>query len=327
MPGAKAKRKQTRPLKTRGAGVFPHVPVLKDEVLESLAIRADGLYVDATFGRGGHSRAILAALGPAGRLLALDRDPDAIAAGRELAAADPRLQLCHARFSALGELVREQGIQGRVDGILLDIGVSSPQLEDPGRGFGFRVDGPLDMRMDPGAGPSAADWLAAASEAEIADVLWRYGEERASRRIARAICVARAARPLQRTSELAAVIAGVVRGEPGRHPATRSFQAIRIHINREIAELEAVLPVAVSCLAIGGRLCVISFHSLEDRIVKRYLRDHSRVDPALGGLPAVPASAQPDLRLLSRAVRASAAEVAANPRARSAVLRVAERIR
>lgn len=314
-------------MKARGAGVFPHVPVLKDEVLQSLAIRADGLYVDATFGRGGHARGILAALGPAGRVLALDRDPDAVAAGHALAATDPRLTVRHAAFSALGVVAREAGLEGRVDGVLLDIGVSSPQLDDPDRGFGFRTDGPLDMRMDPGSGVGAAEWLAGADEAEIAAVLWRYGEERASRRVARAICVARAARPITRTSELAAVIAGVVRGEPGRHPATRSFQAIRIHINREIDELEAVLPAAVACLAPGGRLCVISFHSLEDRIVKRYLRDHSRVDPALSGLPAVPASALPTLRLCGRAVRASAAELAANPRARSAVLRVAERIR
>jgi 16S rRNA (cytosine1402-N4)-methyltransferase len=292
-----------------------------------MAIRADGLYVDATFGRGGHARAILDALGPSGRLLALDRDPAAVAAGLELAATDSRLRMHHGGFSTLAELAGQTGVAGAIDGILLDIGVSSPQLEDPARGFAFRVDGPLDMRMDPTGGPSAADWLAVASEAEIADVLWRFGEERASRRIARAICVARAARPIQRTTELASVIEGVVRGEPGRHPATRSFQAIRIFINRELEELVAVLPAALSVLAPGGRLCVISFHSLEDRIVKRFLRDHSRVDPALRGLPSIPDAAQPSLRLLTRAVRASAAEVLANPRSRSAVLRVAERIR
>jgi 16S rRNA (cytosine1402-N4)-methyltransferase len=308
--------------------VVPHVPVLKDEVLHFLAIRPDGCYVDGTFGRGGHSRAILGELGPAGRLLALDRDPAAVAAGAELAAADPRFRIVHSPFSALCTLLAAEGLGGRVDGILLDVGVSSPQLDDPSRGFGFRADGPLDMRMDPGSGVAAGDWLNTAGEAEIASVLWRYGEERASRRIARAIVVARAAAPLCTTGELAAVIAGVVRGEPGRHPATRSFQAIRIHINRELDELEAALAAARAALAPGGRLCVISFHSLEDRIVKRFLRDHSRVDPALRHLPVVPGSALPDLTLLTtRAVRPTEAEVARNPRARSAVLRAAEKRR
>jgi 16S rRNA (cytosine1402-N4)-methyltransferase len=215
-----------------------------------------------------------------------------------------------------------------VDGILLDIGVSSPQLEDPARGFAFRADGPLDMRMDPGTGLSAAEWLNAANEAEIANVLWRYGEERGSRRIARAIVAERATAPIDTTTRLAAIIEGEIRGLPGRHPATRSFQAIRMHVNRELPELEAVLRAARAGLAVGGRLCVISFHSLEDRIVKRFLRDHSRVDPALRALPVVPDSAQPDLTLLTtRAVRASEAEVVRNPRSRSAVLRAAEKQR
>ncbi len=305
-----------------------HVPVLKDEVLQFLAIRPDGFYVDGTFGRGGHSRAILEQLGPCGRLLALDRDPDAVAVARELQAADPRFQIVHSAYSALGEVLAAQDAAGRVDGILLDVGVSSPQLEDPARGFGFRVSGPLDMRMDPGSGVSAADWLNGADEADIASVLWRFGEEQASRRIARAIVTAREAGPIDTTVQLAAIIEGAVRREPGRHPATRSFQAIRIHINRELDELEAALRAARAGLAVGGRLCVISFHSLEDRLVKRFLRDHSRVDPALRNLPVVPDSALPDLALLTtRAFRASEAEVARNPRSRSAVLRAAEKRR
>jgi len=304
------------------------VPVLKDEVLQFLAIRPEGLYVDGTFGRGGHSRAILEQLGPDGRLLAIDRDPDAVAAARDLQAEDSRFQIVHSAYSALGEVLAARGVNGRVDGILLDVGVSSPQLEDPARGFAFRATGPLDMRMDPGSGVSAAEWLNSADEAEIAGVLWRFGEERSARRITRAIATARAVEPIRTTTQLAALIQSVVRREPGRHPATRTFQAIRIHINRELDELEAVLRAARAGLAVGGRLCVISFHSLEDRLVKRFLRDHSRVDPALRALPVVPDSALPDLALLTtRAVRASEAEVAGNPRSRSAVLRAAEKQR
>jgi 16S rRNA (cytosine1402-N4)-methyltransferase len=308
--------------------VVLHVPVLKDEVLQFLAIRPDGFYVDGTFGRGGHSRAILGQLGTTGRLLALDRDPDAVAVAEVLQREDPRFRIVHSPFSDLGRVLAAEGVAGRVDGILLDIGVSSPQLEDPARGFAFRTEGPLDMRMDPGSGISAADWLASADEAEIAAVLWRLGEEKASRRIARAIVTARLAGPILTTTRLADTIAGVVRGEPGRHPATRSFQAIRIHINRELEELDAALGAARAALAPGGRLVAISFHSLEDRIVKRFLRDHSRIDPALRALPVVPDSALPDLALLTtRAVRASDAEVVQNPRSRSAVLRAAEKRR
>ncbi|MEO8445453.1 MAG: 16S rRNA (cytosine(1402)-N(4))-methyltransferase RsmH [Gammaproteobacteria bacterium] len=297
-------------------------------MLQFLAIRPDGFYVDGTFGRGGHSRAILGQLGPTGRLLAIDRDPEAVAAARVLQAEDARFRIVHSAYSALGEVLAAEGVMGRVDGILLDVGVSSPQLEDPARGFAFRLEGPLDMRMDPGSGVSAADWLNAADETGIASVLWRYGEERSARRIARAIVTAQAAAPILTTTRLADVIASEVRGEPGRHPATRSFQAIRIYINRELEELEAALRAARAALAVGGRLCVISFHSLEDRPVKRFLRDHSRVDPALRDLPVVPDSALPDLALLTtRAVRASAAELAQNPRARSAVLRAAEKQR
>jgi 16S rRNA (cytosine1402-N4)-methyltransferase len=314
-------------MKTRGAGVNSHVPVLLDEVLRYLAIRADGLYVDATFGRGGHARAILEQLGPDGRLLALDRDPEAVAAGLALQAADQRFSIRQTGFSRLHDVLEEQGHLGCIHGILLDIGVSSPQLEDPARGFSFRADGPLDMRMDTTSGQSAADWINAASEQEIATVLWRYGEERASRRIARAICAARETEPVLRTGQLAGIISGVLRSEPGRHAATRSFQAIRIFINGELDELEAALHGALAALAVGGRLCVISFHSLEDRIVKRFLRDHSRVDPALRDVPVVPESALPTLKLMSRAVTAAEAELRQNPRARSAVLRAAEKLR
>ncbi len=303
-----------------------HVPVLREEVVEQLAIRPNGLYVDASFGRGGHSRAILARLGPGGRLLAIDRDPDAVRAGRRLAAEEPRMLIAQRRFAELRSCVTEHFGEARVQGILLDLGVSSPQLADPGRGFSFLRDGPLDMRMNPGEGQSAADWLATAEEHEIARVLRRLGEEAAARRIARAICERRAARPIRTTAELAEIIATVVPARPGRHPATRSFQAIRMHINRELEELEQALNAALELLDHGGRLCVISFHSLEDRLVKRFLRDHSRVDPALVDLPVVPAAAQPTLRLPARAIRASAAEVAANPRARSATLRTGERL-
>lgn len=303
-----------------------HVPVLRDRVLEQLGIRADGAYLDCTFGRGGHSRAILAQLGPRGRLWALDRDPAAVAAGQQLAAEDARLVMGHGRFSEL-EVWRERwGIDG-FHGILLDLGVSSPQLDDAGRGFSFTNDGPLDMRMDPTRGISAADWLNSVAEKDLGRVLRRLGEEQAAGRIARAIGRYRQETRISTTGELAAVIESVVPRRPGsKHPATRSFQAIRMHVNEELQELDAGLPQALDSLATGGRLCVISFHSLEDRRVKRFLRDHSRIDPALARLPVVPESARPTLRLPSRAIRPSAAEIAANPRARSATLRVGERL-
>jgi len=310
----------------KGAGVVAHVPVLLEEVIAGLAIRADGVYLDGTFGRGGHSRAILARLGPAGRLLALDRDPDAVRAAQQLVGEDGRFLIARRSFGGLRDFVAEQGLLGRIDGLLLDLGVSSPQLEDASRGFGFRADGPLDMRMDPDSGQSAAHWLASASEQELAEVFWRYGEERHARRIARAICEQRVEQPLLGTGELAALVsAAVPRSPPGRHPATRIFQAIRIFINAELDELAAALAGVRDVLAPGGRLCVISFHSLEDRIVKRYLRAASRVDPALAGLPVVPASAEPFLRLPARAIRPAAAEISRNPRSRSAVLRIGER--
>lgn len=295
-----------------------------DEALHALAPRDDGFYVDATFGRGGHSRALLARLGTRGTLLAIDRDPQAVAAAREAIGSDPRVTVAHAPFSLLDELVA--GVGRPADGILLDLGVSSPQLDDAARGFSFMRDGPLDMRMDPGSGDSVASWLAHADEREIAAVIWRYGEERHARRIARAVVAARDDAPVTTTGRLAGIIARAVPGrEPGKHPATRTFQALRIHANRELEELESVLPQAVNVLAPGGRIAVISFHSLEDRIVKRFLRRESHDDPAWAGLPVVPLAARARLRLVGRAVFPTAQEKALNPRARSAVLRTAER--
>ncbi|HEX9206818.1 MAG TPA: 16S rRNA (cytosine(1402)-N(4))-methyltransferase RsmH [Steroidobacteraceae bacterium] len=304
-----------------------HKPVLLDEVLAGLSVKPDGRYCDATFGRGGHTAAILAALGPTGRVYAIDRDPEAMAAGRARFAAEPRLTLIRGSFGRLATLVRTAGVEGELQGVLLDLGVSSPQLDEAGRGFSFMQDGPLDMRMDNESGPSAAQWLARAGEREIVDVLFRLGEEKFSRRIARAIVAARAAAPIATTGQLAAIVAGAVpTREPGKHPATRTFQAIRIHVNRELEEVESALPQAVSLLAPGGRLCVISFHSLEDRLVKRFMRREAQGDPVYAGLPNVPAHARPRLKLVGGAVMPGDAEVADNPRARSAVLRVAERL-
>ena len=304
-----------------------HTPVLLDEVLAGLSVKADGRYCDATFGRGGHTAAILQQLGPAGRLCAIDRDPAAIAAGRERFAAEPRLTLVRGSFGRLEERVRAAGWEGELQGVLLDLGVSSPQLDEAGRGFSFMQDGPLDMRMDNESGLSAAQWLARAGEREIADVLFKLGEEKFSRRIARAIVAARAETPIGTTRQLADIAAGAVpTREPGKHPATRTFQAIRIHVNRELEEVEAALPQAVNLLAPGGRLCVISFHSLEDRLVKRFMRREAQGDPIYAELPNVPPHARPRLQLIGGAVMPGDAEIARNPRARSAVLRVAERI-
>jgi 16S rRNA (cytosine1402-N4)-methyltransferase len=302
-----------------------HVPVLAREVLEALAIRPDGRYLDGTFGRGGHSRLILEELGTDGRLLALDQDPAAIAAGEEIK--DPRFALVHARFSELDAVLAAQG-WGKVDGILLDIGVSSPQLDDAERGFSFRLDGPLDMRMNPQQGMSAANWLAEAEQKEIEEVVRNYGEERFARQIARAIIEARKTAPIRTTGKLAQIVAGAVRSrEPGQHPATRSFQALRIYLNRELEELKAALPICIDRLRPGGRLAVISFHSLEDRIVKRYMREQAAGEQAPARLPVRAAELKPGrLRLVGRAVHASSREAALNPRARSAVLRVAERL-
>jgi 16S rRNA (cytosine1402-N4)-methyltransferase len=291
-----------------------HLPVMLEESLTGLSLRAGGIYVDATFGRGGHSAAILARLDRAGALHAFDRDPAAARAAAELARDHGNFHFHSQAFTALAEVAAAAGLRGRIDGVLFDLGVSSPQLDEPARGFSFSKEGPLDMRMDPRAGESAAQWLARASEQEIADTLWTLGEERNSRRIARAIVQTRAAAPLATTTQLAELILSVHRGPRQKiHPATRSFQAIRLHVNQELEQLAAALAQAVDLLAPGGRLVAISFHSLEDRIVKRYLRDLSRGDA-------------PRLARIGRAQFPTDAEAAANPRARSAVLRVAEKL-
>lgn len=302
------------------------MPVLRDEVLAALAIRADGCYLDATFGRGGHTTGMLERLGPGGRVLALDRDPAAIVAGRERFAGDGRLQLLHRAFGQLSQAARDAGVS-TVDGILLDLGVSSPQLDDAARGFSFSQDGPLDMRMDNSTGISAAAWLAKVPQRELVRVLFEYGEERHAKRIARAIDAQRREAPLRTTAELAALVSAAVPGrEPGKHPATRTFQAIRIAVNGELEQLQQALSQVIDLLAPDGRLCVISFHSLEDRMVKQFMQRHSQDDPVYAGLPQVPPHARARLRRVGRAVHASPAEVAANPRARSAILRVAEKM-
>jgi 16S rRNA (cytosine1402-N4)-methyltransferase len=307
-----------------------HVPVLLEEAIAALAIRPTGTYVDATFGRGGHARALLERLGPAGRLVAVDRDPAAEIAARSIA--DPRFAFRRAWFSELSPTLAGLGIDA-VDGALLDLGVSSPQIDDPARGFSLRGDGPLDMRMDPTRGESAAAFLARATVGELAEVIRDYGEERFAQPIARAIVAARARTPLVRTRELAALVAQAVRTRPrsdwSQDPATRTFQALRIFVNRELEELALTLPRIVALLRPGGRFAVISFHSLEDRMVKRFFASATQPfggDPRLARLPLA-ANALPGapLRRVDRAIRPSAREIAANPRARSATLRVAER--
>ncbi|HEY9544483.1 MAG TPA: 16S rRNA (cytosine(1402)-N(4))-methyltransferase RsmH [Solimonas sp.] len=290
-----------------------HRPVMLDEAVAGLAVRGGGIYVDGTFGRGGHSAAILEQLDAQAHLHALDQDPEAVAHARERFGDEPRLTIHHRNFAELRSTVAALDLVGRIDGILMDLGVSSPQLDDAARGFSFSKDGPLDMRMNPLAGESAAEWLARADEVEIADVIWRYGDERNSRRIARRIVDTRSATPLTTTAQLANLIASVP-GPRSRHihPATRSFQAIRIHINRELDVLSEGLQQAVEVLRPGGRLVVIAFHSLEDRIVKRYLRDSAR-------------SETPTLKLHGKQFP-TPGESSANPRARSAVLRIAERL-
>ena len=302
-----------------------HVTVLLEEAVESLAIKPDGIYIDVTFGRGGHSRRILEALGPQGRLLALDRDPQAITAGAALD--DPRFRLIHRAFGELAAAAVEAGVAG-VDGILFDIGVSSPQIDEAERGFSFRFDAPLDMRMDTTQGETAAEWLAHAELKDITEVIRNYGEERFAFQIAKKIVAARGEQPILTTGQFAALVRTAVRTrEPGQDPATRSFQALRIHTNQELRQLEVALPQALNLLKPGGRLVVIAFHSLEDRIVKHFLRQQSTPDQLPKNLPLrADQLPQAAVRLVGKAVRPSEREVAANARARSAVMRVAEKI-
>lgn len=329
--------------------MFAHRPVLAAEAIDALCIddsplgggspgaalsgggrdrtRREGTYVDATFGRGGHSRLILDRLAPTGRLVAIDRDEAAIAAGGLMR--DPRLVLVHEHFGALQAALQKAGVAGdaAVDGVLIDLGVSSPQLDEAERGFSFRFDGPLDMRMDRSRGMTAAEWLAEEEEEKIREVLERYGQERFAKQVAKAIVAARSGGPLLRTRQLAALVGKTVRTrEPGQDPATRTFQALRIHINQELEELSLVLPQALRALRPGGRIAVISFHSLEDRIVKNFFRDNARPDGLPLRLPVRAAELPPvRLRVVGKPMRASPEELRINPRARSAVLRVAEK--
>jgi len=306
---------------------FKHTTVLLDDAVGGLNIQPEGIYIDGTFGRGGHSRLILSQLGEKGRLIAIDRDPQAIAAAGQID--DPRFSIIHGPFSQLGDYVESLGLVGKIDGILLDLGVSSPQLDDAERGFSFMRDGPLDMRMDPSQGESAAQWLMRAAEEDIAFVIKTYGEEKFGKRIARAIVERNRLAPMTRTKELAEVIAAAMPvKDKHKHPATRSFQAIRIWINSELEEIERALASSIKALAPKGRLSIISFHSLEDRLVKRFMRTHSRGVQVPAGVPMTEAQIQAlggrELRSLGKSVPGPA-EVAENPRARSSVLRIAER--
>ncbi|MDP3537418.1 MAG: 16S rRNA (cytosine(1402)-N(4))-methyltransferase RsmH [Azonexus sp.] len=302
-----------------------HVTVLLEEAVKSLAIKPEGVYIDATFGRGGHSRRILSELGEKGRLVAVDRDTQAIAAG--VAIQDSRFQLIHRAFGEIAEAADEAGVRD-VDGILFDVGVSSPQIDDGGRGFSFRHDAPLDMRMDVTQGETAAEWLARAEIRDITEVIRNYGEERFAFQIAKKVVAARLEQPIVTTAQFAAIVRATVRTrEPGQDPATRSFQALRIHINQELRQLEVALPQALELLKPGGRLVVICFHSLEDRIVKTFMRAQSNADDLPKGLPLrADQLPKPKLRLVGKMLKPSAAEVSANPRARSAVMRVAEKL-
>lgn len=295
--------------------------------MQALNVKPDALVVDATYGRGGHAGEILKRLSDAGRLVVMDRDPQAIADARRRFVGDNRVHIEQSRFSRVAEVCERLGVSGRVDALLFDLGVSSPQLDDAERGFSFRNAGPLDMRMDPTSGESAADWLSRVDETDLANVIFEYGEERYSRRIARAIVRARTQSPITDTRTLAQIVASAMPSrERHKDPATRTFQAIRLYINRELDEIDAVLPQALSVLAPGGRLAVISFHSLEDRRVKLFLRAESQGPEVPRGMPAPPVPFVPRLRTLGRAIRANEAELQRNPRARSAVLRVAERL-
>jgi len=309
---------------------YNHVTVLLDEAVAALAVRPDGRYLDGTFGRGGHSRLLLRQLGPDGCLLGFDKDPLAIATGQALAAEDGRFVVVQRSFAELGAEVAQRGWTGTLSGVLLDLGVSSPQLDDPERGFSFLNDGPLDMRMDPARGVSAAEWIATAAEDDIARVFKEYGEERFAKRMARAVVQRRAERPFERTGDLAQVLTVANPAwEKGKNPATRAFQGLRIFINNELGDLETGLAAALDALEVGGRLVVISFHSLEDRIVKQFMRRHAKgeADTLPRDLPIIPEKFVPRLKLLGKPQYATAEEVKANPRSRSAVMRVAEKLR
>lgn len=309
------------------ASDFKHEPVLLEEVLAALAITEQGCYLDATFGRGGHSQEILKRLGLGGRLLGLDRDPTAIALGRERYAGESRLQLVQCAFADLTDALQSVGMTQGLDGALFDLGVSSPQLDDAARGFSFMHDGPLDMRMDNSTGMTAASWLAKVSEHELLRVISQYGEERFAKRIASAIVQQRHVKSLTTTAELAQLVSTVVpTREPGKHPATRTFQAIRIAINAELEQVEQAMQAVLDVLNPGGRLCVISFHSLEDQCVKQFIQRNSQDDPMFSGLPVVPPERRARLKRIGKAIHASDAEVRRNPRARSAILRVAEKV-
>lgn len=307
---------------------FSHQPVLLNEVLEALNVKQNGIYVDATFGRGGHSGAILSRLGREGRLIAFDQDPEAIAYGRERFADDSRIEFEHCNFSEMGSVIVKRGLGNRIDGVLMDLGVSSPQLDDAGRGFSFLKSGPLDMRMNTEQGESAMQWLARVDLRDLILVLKRYGEEKFARRIATAIVETRKEQVIDNTAMLASIISDAIPvKEKHKHPATRSFQAIRMYINQELPSIESGLQAAASMLAVGGRLAVISFHSLEDRMVKRFMRDISSRAKLPPGLPIMEKDEDPPFRLVGKSWIASADELAANPRSRSARLRVLERVR
>lgn len=305
----------------------PHESVLLKEAISGLDIVADGIYVDATFGRGGHSAAILSELGVDGRLVVLDRDPEAIEVAHQMAAADSRIEVVYSAFSELGLIIESLGLNGKIDGILFDLGVSSPQLDNAERGFSFMRSGPLDMRMDPEHGISAEQWINSAGEKEIADVIYQYGEERHSRRMARKIVEERIETRITDTGRLAEIIKHANPAwERDKHPATRAFQAIRIYINNEFGEIESGIAQALNCLNVGGRLVVISFHSLEDRIVKKFISKQAKGDNFPRDLPVMSSQLSPTLKAIGKAVKANPRELAVNPRARSAVLRVAEKI-
>ncbi|WP_313739214.1 16S rRNA (cytosine(1402)-N(4))-methyltransferase RsmH [Pseudomonas sp.] len=309
---------------------FNHITVLLDEAVEALDLRDDGCYVDGTFGRGGHSRLVLSRLGPQGRLLGFDKDPQAIATGQALAAEDGRFVIVQRSFAEMADEIATQGLEGKVSGVLLDLGVSSPQLDDPARGFSFLNDGPLDMRMNPDQGTSAAQFIAHAAEEEIARVFKEYGEERFARRMARAVVQRREEQPFTRTADLAEVLkVANPAWEKGKNPATRAFQGLRIHVNNELGDLETGLQAAFDALQVGGRLVVISFHSLEDRIVKLFMRKLAKgeADNLPRNLPVQHKVFEPRVRLIGKAQFASEAELKANPRSRSAVMRVAEKLR